>query len=154
MSVGRSSVPLAMLGPLLAALAGVGWGNCLELATGVSPIQLAFLVGGLLGLVGLFWGSAANGQPRLERIAAASLLAYVVLAAVVEPLAFIGDTSGLLISVALLSPLIVGGGLLPARGCWWTGVGCWSVLFSGTAALAYNLSHAWSGRGFLIRWFS
>jgi hypothetical protein len=152
----RRSVPVAMLGPLVVALAGFGWGRYLETwsAIWVTPIRLAFLAGGLLGLVGLVSSSATGGQRRLERLAAASLLAYVVLAGVVEPLAFVGDITGLLFSVALLSPLIVGGVLLPGRGCWWTGLGCWSVLFSGTAALGYNFSHAWSGRGFLIRWVS
>jgi hypothetical protein len=151
---GKSLIMVVALGPLGAALAGVVWGRYPEVALGVSPGQLAFLAGGLLGLAGLFRRSAPDGQPWVERLAGACLLAYVVIAGVVEPLAFVGNVSEVFVSVAWLSPLIIGGVLLPSRGYWRAGLGCWSILFSGTAALSYNVSHVDSGWGFLIRWLA
>ena len=126
----------------------------MEEATGPSLGQLAFLAGGFLGCAGLFRGSTSGERMRGERFAAGSLIAYVVLAGVVEPLAFVGDAREVLVAVAWLMPLIIGGVLLPNRGCWRTGLGCWSVLFSGTVSLGYNVSHLHSGRGFLIRWLA
>lgn len=145
---------VAALGPLGVALAGVVWGRYLEVAISVSPGQLAFLAGGLLGLAGLFQRSAPDGQPWMERLTGACLLVYVVIGGAVEPLAFVGDVAEVLVAVVWLSPLIVGGMLLPIRGCWRVGLGCWSILFSGMAALSSNVSHVDSGRGFLIRWLA
>ena len=150
----QKTAVVAMLGPLVVALAGFAWGRYLESASGISLRQMAFLAGGFLGLAGLLRGSVHGGQVRLERLASAMLLGYVILAAIVEPLAFVSNESEVLVSVAWLSPLIVGAVLLPVWGSWWPGVGCWSVLFSGTAALAYDLSHEGSGVGFCIRWLA
>ena len=149
---GRWSAMVPPLGSLAVVLTGFVWGQYLQNVSGLSLGQLAFLAGGLLGLVGFFRKSAPDGPARGERFAAASLIVYVVIAGVLEPLAFVGDALDVLVSVAWLLPLIVGGVLLPVRGCWLAGLGCWSVLFSGTAALGYNVSHVQSGMGFLIRW--
>jgi hypothetical protein len=120
--------------------------------TGLFPGQLAFLAGAVLALAGLFQKSAPDGSARGRRFAAAGLIAYVVIVGIVEPFGYVGDASGVLVSVAWLFPLILGGVLLPSRGCWRAGSGCWSILFSGTLALSYNVSHVHSGMGFLIRW--
>jgi hypothetical protein len=65
---------------------------------------------------------------------------------------FTGDTVSVLFGVAWLLPLVVGGVVLPRRGSWLVGLACWLVLFSGAAALGYNVSHVHSGMGFLGRW--
>jgi hypothetical protein len=133
---------------LIGYIAGRYWRG----ATGLFPGQLAFLAGALLGLACLFQKSAPDGPAWRGRFAAAGLTAYVVIAAIAEPLAFVENAPEVLVSVAWLLPLIIGGVLLPSRGCWRAGLGCWSILFSATMALGYNVSHAHSGMGFLIKW--
>jgi hypothetical protein len=44
--------------------------------------------------------------------------------------------------------------VLPPRGAWFAAAGCWSLLFGGVVAMAYNVSHMESGVGFLMNWVS
>ncbi len=153
MGWGRWSTVVPALGVLAVSLAGCAWGRSVPGVSARFPGPLAFLAGGLLGLAGLFRWLAPHGLARGERLAAAaSLIAYAIIGGAVEPLALVWGERGVLVSVAWLAPLIVGGVLLPSRGCWLAGLGCWLVLFSGTMALGYNVSHVHSGMGFLICW--
>jgi hypothetical protein len=143
---------IASLGPLPVVLAGVTCGRFLNCFHPPSIGQLSFLAGGVLGLLGLFWGGTSRGQVWLNRIGGASLLAYIAVVGVIEPLMFIGDSVDVAIAVVWLLPVVFGGVILPVRGCWLTGFGCWAVLFSAAVALGYNVSHWGSGIGCLMRW--
>jgi hypothetical protein len=143
-----------MLGPLVVAPAGVLWGIFLEAATGHFLGQCAFLAGGLFALAGLFLGLARGQQARGGLFPAKCLIFYVVMSAAVEPLLFVSKASTLFVALAWLFPVIVGGVLLPRRGYWLVGLGCWLVLFSGTIALGFNFSQAGWGMGFLMKWYA
>ncbi len=149
----RWSAIVTSLSPLLVMLAGVGWGRYVECFRPLAIGQLAFVAGGVLGIAGLFPGPA-DRQVWVKRLTAASLLAYMVLVGIVEPLMFVFNSSDVVFSVAWLVPIIAGGVMLPGRGYNLTGLGCWSVLFSGTVALGFNVSHSGCGMGFLMRWLS
>src|SRR5205814_1654527 len=82
------------------------------------PDKLAYLAGGLLSLGGFLPSASPRGRRWLGRILAAGLLAYVVLVGVLEPLEFIEDEATVLVAVAWLFPIILGGVLLPRRGFW------------------------------------
>src|SRR5262249_47990073 len=117
-------------------------------------VSLSCLVGVILALVALFrwpWRSAAQ---VVERLAGVALLAYVVAATASEQFAWVWEASGIVIAVAWLSPLAGGGMILPCRGCWIAGVGCWCVLFGGTGALTYSATHAGSGVGLFFAWLA
>jgi hypothetical protein len=80
------------------------------------------------------------------------LLAYLVIAVALEPLMVIGDMGELLVGLAWLFPVVVGGVLLPSRGLWLPGLGCWSVLFSVVTALSFNAYNRTAGMAFWWRW--
>jgi hypothetical protein len=136
------------------AIAGVFWGTSTQTVNSGFLSQLAYLAGGAFGIAGLFGKSVPQGKVHGDRLAAAGLLGYIAIGAVVEPLAFVQDASRLLVALAWLIPVIGGGVVMTVRGSWLTALGCWAVLFSGSAALGYNVSHVDSGMGFLIRWLS
>src|SRR5579871_1884192 len=148
-------VLLFTLATLAAALTGFAcgkYGN--QSATGLSLGQAAFLYGGLLALAGLCgWPPTPKRQRRDERLVAVWMIAYLAVSAVGAPLD-VENTAMFLITIAWLSPLVVGGVSLPIRQCWWTASACWAVLFSGMTALGYNFSHVYSGTGFLLRWLA
>jgi hypothetical protein len=143
---------VAMVCTLAAALAGVVCGRYLTAISGPSLGQLAFLCGPFLGLGYLFQRADSAGQAWGRCIAALSLIGFAFLLAALEPLDRPCCSPDVLLSVTWLSPLVLGGVLLPRRGCWCAACGCWLVLFSGTAALAYNVYHVHSGMGLLWRW--
>jgi hypothetical protein len=134
--------------PLLLVVAGYGVGSILRRGDCSSLVSLACLAGMIVAGTACF----RRASTAAERLSAAAPIAYVVTSAVFEPLAFVGDWRGVLISVAWLVPLVVGGAVLPGRGAWLAAAACWAVLFGGVAALAYNVSHVHDGVGFFMSW--
>jgi hypothetical protein len=141
----------ALVGGGLLAVVGVAY------AAGRAPsgtgcpgaVFLASLAGVTLAVAALF-----RSPPRGERVAGAVLLGWFVLAVVTEQFAWVGDAQGVVAAVAWLVPPAAGGVVLPRRGCWLSGLGCWAALFAGTAALTYTVSHTDSGLGLLLKWLS
>lgn len=103
------------------ALVGFVTGRCWQGTAGIFPGQIAFLAGAILGLAGILLNSSPDGPAWSERFVATCIITYVVIPAVVEPLAFVGDAAGVLVPLAWLLPLILGAVLLPSRGCWRAG---------------------------------
>lgn len=137
-------------GLLVVIAAGYGAGSLLDLSGCAGLVQLACLTGAILAVAG--WCR----RPPLaeERFAAVGLIAYLIAAVAFEAILFVEDARGVFVSIAWLLPLVVGGVILPRRGAWIAGAGCWAMLFGGVTALAYNVSHIGSGVGFLMRWVS
>ena len=107
---------------------------------------LAIPIGFILGVVA--WLASPSGSS--DRVAAPLLLAYIIAAATCEPFSYVWHTRGVLYSIACLSPLIVGGAILPGRGAWISAAGCWLVLFAGLATVEYNLYDHGSFKGLLF----
>jgi hypothetical protein len=131
---------------LLAVAAGYAAEKLLLGHYGLSVIAFACRSGMALAVLSVF-----QRQPRktqsMNHLSAFGLCVYAVLTDEAEVL-MAGDTLSLLVAIAWLSPVIVGGLLLPRRGAWLAGLGCWLVLFSGVAALTYSVSHSNSGKSF------
>jgi hypothetical protein len=137
---------LAGVGVLSMAGGGYATGLALGATRCASIVALACLAGVTLAVVGLFRRRQVGGTD-IERGAAVGLLAYVVLAAMTEQFAWAWGAGGVAIGVGWLVPLALGGAVLPPRGCWFAGIGCWAVLFGATAALTCTVSHGGSGVG-------
>jgi hypothetical protein len=107
----------------------------------------------LLGVVLALTGAGLEPQPHpRERAAGLGLIGYVVLSSATWPFALAHTAGGVAVGVAWLTPVAVAGMVLPRRGCWLVGVGCWAVLFSGSAALAYTATHPGAGMGLVFAW--
>ena len=130
--------------------AGYGAGSFLRLSECSGLVLLACLASVILAVAACCCRPPTPG----ERIVAVGIVAYLVVAVVSEALLFVQDTRGVLVSIAWLLPLVVGGVILPRRGAWLSAAGCWAILFGGVIALSYNVSHVESGVGFLMRWVS
>lgn len=132
---------------LVAVGAGYAVGQSLSTTGCSSAAGSASLVAVVLGLVSLFRGPSAAG-----RLAGIGLVGYVVAATVTEQFAWAGGIGAVLTGVLWLVPPVVGGVVLPRRGAWLAGVGCWAVLFAGTAALTHSTTHTGSGVGLIVAW--
>jgi hypothetical protein len=107
-----------------------------------------------LGLLGLAASIPARPSEGLSwrRIALVGLIVYVLVLVRSEPFFFVYNALTVLWSVMWLSPLVVGGVLLPSLGRWLDGVGCWVVLFAALEVLGYNVNHIHTGVGFFGSW--
>lgn len=105
-----------------------------------------------LGMLTVFFGlvfavaSVFLPQPRatqsVNRLIALGLCVYVFFLDGAGAVIVV-NTPSLLIALLLLSPVVIGGVILPRRGSWLGGVGFWLVLFSAVVSLAYNASGRW-----------
>ncbi|QEL16184.1 hypothetical protein [Limnoglobus roseus] len=89
-----------------------------------------------------------------ERVAGTIVLGWVVLATLTEQFAWAAGTHGVLVAGAWLILPVVGGVVLPARGYWWSGLGCWAAAFAGIAATTYSVHSIYSGAGLVFVWRS
>ena len=110
-------------------------------------------LGSLAGLAAVALALTALFRPG-ERAAGCALLAYVALAAGVDPFAWCGDREDAVPGLLWLTPAVVGAAAFPRRGWWLAGAGSWAVLFAATAALAYSCTHWGSGVGLFYAWLS
>jgi hypothetical protein len=153
-SESMSRISLKGLAPtitlLLVIASGYGAGSFLDQAACWGLVNLACLTAVMLSVAA--W--CRRPPSARERFVAVGLLAYLVAAVVSEALLFVQDVREVFVSVAWLSPLVLGGAVLPRRDAWFAAAGCWAILFGGVVALAYNVSHVESGVGFLWRWVS
>jgi hypothetical protein len=149
------SLRSAAVGFSLLAVVSVGYavGQLLRDDDCSLVVKLACLVGIVFALVALT-RLPLREDWTVEPIVAAGLLDYLVQASASHQFAWVGGTHGVVVAVAWLSPLVVGGVILPSRGYWFAGLGCWAVLFAGTAALSYSASHFTSGVGLFFAWRS
>jgi hypothetical protein len=119
-------------------------------ATGCARFQELI---GLGSLAAVALSVAALFRPA-ERAPGAALLVWVVLAAVTEQFAWAATDGGVLVAAAWLVPPVAGGAVLPARGRWLSGVGCWAASFAGVAATTYSVHSVYSGAGLIMVWRS
>lgn len=130
----------------LAGVVGIAYAVGREREVGLIPI-------GTLAAVAL--AVAALFVPRaVERAAGVALLVWVALAAATEQFAWAASDRGVLVAIVWLVPPVIGGAVLPARGYWRSGLGCWAAAFAGIAATTYSLHSVHSGAGLLMRWLS
>jgi hypothetical protein len=134
----------------LTLLVIVAIGYCAGLA-GSEISGVATLGGAVLALICLFGWAEPKRSKAVERFGAVGLLTYLVLAVACDAILFTRSEIGLLIAVAWLTPLIIGGLVFPRRSLWLLSVAYWLVLLSGVVALAYTLTHPFGGQGFLIK---
>lgn len=132
---------------LVAVGAGYAAGRSLPMRECSSSVGGAVVVAVALGLVAL-----VRGRSPVGRLAGVGLVGYVVAATLTEQFASAWDGRDVLVGVAWLVPPAVGGIVLPRRGEWVVGAGCWLVLFAGTAALTYSAWHTHSGMGLVVVW--
>jgi hypothetical protein len=135
---------------LLVIASGYGAGSFLDQASCWLLVNLACLSAVILSVTA--W--CRRPPSARERFIAVGLLAYLVAAVASQALLLVQDASEVFVSVAWLFPLVLGGAVLPRRDARLAAAGCWVILFGGVVALAYNISHADSGVGFLWRWIS
>jgi hypothetical protein len=83
---------------------------------------------------------------------AVGLILHVVLSESLEIILWAGDGPSMLVAIAWLSPIVVGGVWLPRQGAWLTATGYWLVVFAAAVALGYNTTNWSSGQGYLSRW--
>ncbi len=76
-----------------------------------------------------------------------ALVAYVVSTSIGDPFFRAHDPASGVVAFIWLALPVAGGVLLPPRGHWCAGVGCWVILFAGVAATAYNVIHGISQFG-------
>jgi hypothetical protein len=117
-------------------------------------VSFSCILGVVLALFALFRLPRLGAGWSAERVAGGGLLIYVVLATASEQFAWVGNANGVVIGVAWLFPLTLGGVMLPCRDCWLAGLACWCVLFGGVAALTYSASHTGSGVGLFFIWLA
>jgi hypothetical protein len=132
--------------------AGSAAGPWLRAADCCRVTTLACLAAVILGLGGAILKPGPDDGFKVERKAATAVMAYVVVAALTEQFAWVSDDHDVLVAVAWLSPLVVGGVVLPRRGNWLPGRWGWTLLFAGTAALTYSTTHINSGVGLAFAW--
>jgi hypothetical protein len=119
----------------------------------ISPIvPLVSLLAFGLGFASLFAWRRSVRRWAIGHAAGWGLLLYICLAAGTDQFMWVSDTRRLLFAVAWLIPPAIGAVLLPSRGYWLSGLGCWAVLFAGAAALTYTASHRYSGMGLFGGW--
>jgi hypothetical protein len=145
--------PLIPAGGILASIgAGFGVGSAFyRLPCLPSGGTVCCLGSGLLGLAAVLSPCPREGL-SLRRIILFGLALYVLVLVGAEPFFNVYNAPTVLWSVALLSPLVAGGVILPSRGRWVDGVGCWVVLFAALEVLGYNVTHIHSGVGFFGSW--
>lgn len=97
------------------------------------------LLGIFLGFLSVICNFRRDGKYAIDRWGVC-LLIYTCTAIGLE-LPWGGSTFGVILSVALLTPIIVGAVGLPHRGYWFAGLGCWCVLFACSVGLAYTCTH-------------
>jgi hypothetical protein len=134
------------------SLARFDWVSFFQSISNPELGAFAFVIGGFLGFMGVVAGTGHPRSAKAGRLTSAGCLAYILVLAVAEPLLFVGDSTQLPWAVGWLAPMTIGAVLSFVRGYWFAGLACWAVLYSGMAALSYNLSHTGSGIGFLCRW--
>jgi hypothetical protein len=130
----------------LTAVIGAAYGADLAQLSGL--IFLGSLTAVVLSLVAIFQRRTA------ERIAGATLLAWVVLATWTEQFAGAASTHGLLVSAAWLVLPVAAGAVLPRAGHWWSGLACWAASFAGVAATTYSVYSVYSWAGLFVVWRS
>jgi hypothetical protein len=146
-------VPVTLLAALAeATIVAVGYAaGSSHSFRGYGLVPLSCFAGMTLAVSSFFVHQPAATR-LANRVSAAGLCLYVFLIEVTEVIAFAKNTASVLVAVACLCPLVVGGVLLPRRGDWLTASGYWLVLFGGATAMGYNVSHVYSGVGFFSRW--
>jgi hypothetical protein len=149
-AAGRARSLLAGLAMALAVTAGYAAGTLLT--SDLAPLVfLSCLAGMALAVGGVF--VPQSGRCRLTAaLAALGLCLYLFVSDRVGIIAFAGDAPSVLVPIAWLSPVVLGGAVLPRRGAWLAGAGCWLALFAGSFALAYNVTQLHRGVGFFFRW--
>jgi hypothetical protein len=124
-------------------------------AAGLSPRAASLRAVAILSGMALAVVSAFLPQPAatrsVNRLSMFGLCVYVFFLDSAGVL-LVGYTPSILAAVTFLSPVIVGGVLLPRRGSWLGGLGCGLVLFSATECLTYNVAHDDSGLSFFWGW--
>ena len=136
-----SATLVAGLAELLVVAAGYRAGRMWDDADVLVP--LSCFVGVTIAVFSLFHTQRPATQLG-NKLSAVGLCVYVLVSEATEPFAFTSTTPKMLWAIAWLSPVVVGGLVLPRRGSWFAGVGYWLVLFGGVVALAVNVSH-WLG---------
>ncbi len=140
---------LAGLAMALAVTAGYAAGM-LRPHDCASLVPLSCVAGMVLAGVGVLLPLSGTGRLTAARVAV-GLCLYLFLTDGTSIIC-VGDAPSLLVAIAWLSPVAVGGVVLPRRGAWLAGAGCWLVLFAASFALTYNVSHWTSGMSFFWRW--
>jgi hypothetical protein len=126
----------------LAAYLPIGWPRSHWI---LGPIALA-----ALAILGRGAYLAAKRARRVQTLAAL----YPIILVLCDPFLFVGDTLGVVWSIALLAPVVAGLLLALRQEGPWLVWGAWLVLFGSATVLRFNATHRGQGIGFFSSWIS